>query len=128
MTSHTRKSSGKKAQFFILTTVVIVAVFYSLSSSINPDAFIDTSVAAYGGEILFFDNVKDKAIKTVEISDSGELESNLETYKDFVEEIASDKGYSLMFYFTNTTTDVKINMILSSRKYTLKSNFSIPIS
>jgi hypothetical protein len=128
MTSHTHKSSNKKAQFFILTTVAIVAVFYSLSSSINPNAFIDTSEAAYGSETLFFDNVKNKAIKTVKISNSEQLESNLETYRDFVEEIAREKGYNLAFYFTNTTTDVKISMVLSSQKYLLTSNFTVPLS
>ena len=79
MTFHTPNLLSKKAQFFVLTTVVIVGVFYSLSRSIDPYTFVDTSKAAYGGEILFFDNVKDKAIETVIISASDELLTNLQT-------------------------------------------------
>jgi len=126
MTSHMPNLSSKKAQFFILTTVVIVGVFYSLSKSIDPYTFVDTSSAAYGEEILFFDNVKDKSIKTVRISDSGELLSNLEEYKIFIEEVASERGYNLVFYYTNTTDTVKIDMALTSQKYTLRANFTIP--
>lgn len=125
MTFHMPNLSSKKAQFFILTTVVIVAVFYSLSRSINPYAFVDTSTAVYGGEFLFFDNVKSKAIETVRISDSAELISNLDTYKNFVEDVGSKRGYNLAFDYTNTTTVVKINMILTSQKYTLRGNFTI---
>lgn len=126
MTSHMPKLSSKKAQFFILTTVVIVGVFYSLSKSIDPYTFVDTSDAAYGEEILFFDNVKDKSIKTVRISNPGELLSNLEEYKNFIEEVASNRGYNLVFYYTNTTDSVKINMVLTSQKYSLRANFTIP--
>lgn len=126
--SHMPSSSGKKAQFFVLTTVVIVGVFYTLSQYINPYAFVDTSRAAEGGESFFFDNVKDKAIKTVEISNSSELESNLRNYKNFVEKMASEKGYNLVFYYFNDSSTVYINMVLMSQKQTLKANFTVPIS
>jgi len=118
--------SSKKAQFFVLTTVVIVGVFYSLSKTIDPYTFIDTSTAAYGGEILFFDNVKDKAIETVRINDSDQLLPNLQKFKSHVEEVASEKGYTLGFYYSNTTTEVKIDMVLTSQKYTLRGNFTVP--
>jgi len=118
-------SSGKKAQFFILTTVVIVGVFYTLSSYINPYAFIDTSKAASGSETFFFDNVKEKAIETVNISSADELQLNLNQYKIFVEKMASEKGYSLNFGYENTTTTVSFNMILTSEKMTLKADFTV---
>jgi hypothetical protein len=118
--------SGKKAQFFILTTVVIVGVFYTLSKYINPYAFIDTSKAASGGETFFFDNVKEKAIKTVEISlpDNGNLTVNLQKYKNFVEKMASDKGYNLNFNY-NVSNTVDIYMVMTSERMTLKTNFTI---
>jgi len=118
-------SFNKKAEFFILTTVVIVAVFYALSRYINPYAFIDTSKAVEGGEIFFFDNVKDKAIKTVEISNPSDLNINLKTYKNFVEQLASDKGYNMVFNYTVNVTEVNMYMVLSSQRYTLLSNFTV---
>lgn len=120
-------SSSDKAQFFILTTVVIVGVFYTLSKYINPYAFIDTSRAASGSETFFFNNVKEKAIKTVNISSPGDLESNLAQYKNFVENMASEKGYRLTFNYTVGADNVGVYMILLSERMTLKSNFSIPI-
>jgi len=118
--------SSKKAQFFILTTVVIVGVFYTLSKYINPYSFVDTSQAMIGGEESFFDNVKEKAIKTVSISskDTDTLKNNLGNYRDFVERMASDKGYDLSFNYTVETTNVNMRMVLVSQKITLKSNFT----
>lgn len=126
MTFHMPSLSSKKAQFFILTTIVIVGVFYSLSKYINPYAFIDTSKAAAGEETFFFDNVREKAIKTVEISDPDNLLLNLKQYRDFVEAEASEKGYNLFFTYNISTTSVDVDMVLTSQKYTLKTNFNVP--
>lgn len=118
--------SGKKAQFFILTTVVIVGVFYALSKYLTPYSFIDTSRGVEGGEVFFFNNLKEKTIKTVEISDPAELNNNLEEYRQFVEDMAGDKGYDMSFNYTVKSKEVDINMILLSQKYTLKSSFTVP--
>lgn len=117
--------SGRKAQFFILTTVVIVGAFYALSKYINPYVFVDTSRAGAGGEVFFFDNVKEKAIKTVEISIPTELESNLNEYKNFVEGMAGEKGYNLVFNYTVKTGTVDMGMVLMSQRYTLRGNFTV---
>jgi hypothetical protein len=116
--------SSKKAQFFILTTVVIVGVFYTLSKHINPYAFIDTSKAASGSETFFFDNVKEKAIKTVQISNGTELESNLNQYKNFVERMASDKGYSLNFDYEILENTVDFHVVLTSERMSLEADFT----
>jgi len=119
--------SSRKAQFFILTTVVIVGVFYTLSKYINPYAFVGTSEPVVGGEESFFDNVKDKAIKTVNISstNTNTLKTNLETYKNFVINMSSEKGYDLTFNYTVGTIDVNVSMVLVSQKTTLTSKFTI---
>jgi len=118
---------NRKAEFFILTTVVIVAVFYTLSKYINPYAFIDTSTAAEGGETFFFENVKEKAKKTVEISDHDHLLENLNTYKNFVDDLASEKGYNMFFNYryNSTTNKVDFYIALTSQKYTLRANFTV---
>ena len=121
-------SSSRKAQFFILTTVVIVGVFYTLSKYINPYAFVSTSEPIIEGEESFFDNVKDKAIKTVTISsrDDATLKNNLEKYKNFVINMSSEKGYDLSFSYTVGSTNVNVSMVLLSQKTTLTSKFTIP--
>lgn len=125
MESHMRNLSNKKAQFFILTTVVIVGVFYTLSRYINQYAFVDTSRSAIGSETFFLDNVKDKTIKTVEISSPTELSQSLGIYKNFVERMASDKGYSFVFSYVIGSNAVNVTMVLISERMNLKSTFTV---
>jgi len=116
---------SNKAQFFILTAVIIVGVFYTLSKYINPYSFIDTSNTAVSNEIFFFNNVKDKAEKTVKISPQDQLENNLLTYKKYVEKLANDNGYILRFDYIPFDNFVQIEMTLQSQKMTLQSAFNI---
>jgi hypothetical protein len=69
--------------------------------------------------------VKDKTIKTVEISSPIELSQNLGTYKNFVERMASDRGYSFVFNYVVGSDAVNVTMVLISEKMTLKSNFTV---
>jgi dihydroxyacetone kinase DhaKLM complex PTS-EIIA-like component DhaM len=99
-----------------------------LSKYINPYAFVSTSEPIIEGEESFFDNVKDKAIKTVTISsrDDATLKNNLEKYKNFVINMSSEKGYDLSFSYTVGSTNVNVSMVLLSQKTTLTSKFTIP--
>ncbi|MCD6226828.1 MAG: hypothetical protein J7J93_03510 [Candidatus Aenigmarchaeota archaeon] len=118
-------SLGNKAQFFILTTVVIVGVFYTLSKYINPYSFIDTSKAAEQGEYFFFDNIQGKAVKTIELSNPDNLNDNLAAYKNFAENMAAENGYILDLNYTIVTNQVIIDMFMISEKITLKSSFTV---
>lgn len=119
-----RNLLNKKAQFFILTSVMIVGVFFTLSKYINNYSFIDTSKAVEGSEVFMLENIKDKAIKTMNISNSTNFRSRLLTYKSFVEDMVAERGYTLIFDFTNTTQVVNFNITLISEKYILRSQFS----
>ena len=118
---------SKKAQFFILTSVMIVGVFFTLSKYVNQYSFVDTSKAAETSEIFMFENIKDKAIKTVKISNTTNFRDRLLTYKNFVENMVADRGYTLIFDFTDTAKTVSFNITLISDKYILRSEFSEPI-
>jgi len=126
--------TSRKGEFFVLTAVIIVGVFYAMSRYINPYAFIDTSSAARGGEIFFFNNVKDKAEKTVRLSDSyDDLKWNLLQYKDFVEYAGADEGYRLVFSYDiapyleipGYPVLVRIRIVLSSENARLESTFPV---
>ncbi len=117
--------SNRKAQFFILTAVVIVGLFYGLSRYVNPFSFIDTSTAAKGDETFFFDNVKEKTIKLVKLSPSSDLENNMKKYKALVQDVASDNGYVLTYGYNITQSAVDVSMTLKSQKVELKSDFSV---
>jgi len=123
-----RKLSNK-AQFFILTTVIIIGVFFTLSKYVNQHSFIDTSAAAKGAEIFMFENIKEKAIKTVQISNVTNFKPRLLEYKISVENMVADRGYTIVFDYVNVTdvddnNVVYFNMTLMSEKYILKSGFS----
>ncbi len=118
--------SNKKAQFFILTSVIIVGIFYTLSKYVNPYSFVDTSTATQGSEIFFFENIKDKTIKTVEISSASQLSSNMNMFRNYVQNIAINKGYTLAYNYNISSTNVNVSMTLSSNKMTLKSDFTVP--
>jgi hypothetical protein len=123
------RSSSKKAQFFILTAVIVIGVFFTLSKYINQYSLIDTSQAAQGSEFLMIDNIKDKALKTVHISNMTNIYERVPEYRDFVQEVVAERGYILDFGYNINSTErlVIINMSLISDKYTLKSDFSTPI-
>lgn len=118
-------SFGNKAQFFILTTVVIVGAFYTLSKYINPYSFIDTSKSVDQEDYFLFDNIQAKAVETVILSDVDDLDENLADYKNFVENLASEKGYIVNFDYNFVEDSVDINMFLTSEKHTLKSDFTV---
>lgn len=121
-----RSLSNKKGQFFILTTVVIVGVLYTLSKSISPYSSIDTSRVVSGDEIFFFNNVKNKTVKTIGLSDSTTIQNNLVEYKKLVEEMSNKKGYSFVFNYTidSAPNTVTLRMLMMSEKYTLFSEFN----
>lgn len=118
-------SLSNKAQFFLLTAVIIAGFFYTTSRYINPYSFIDTSKSAKSDEIFFFNNLKDKVVKTVAISKPNDLPANLNTYKNYIEGASRDKGYVLVFNYNNTTSNVGIKMILQSSRMTLTSDFIV---
>ncbi|NCO97529.1 MAG: hypothetical protein COY38_03635 [Candidatus Aenigmarchaeota archaeon CG_4_10_14_0_8_um_filter_37_24] len=120
-------SFSNKAQFFILTSVMIVFVFFSLSKYVNQYSLIDTSKVAEGAETFMFENIKEKAIKTIHISNFNNVDGRLQTYKDFVQDMANDRGYKLTFDYQVVPPKVFFNMILMSEKYTISSQFPVII-
>ncbi len=117
---------NKKAQFFILTSVVIIGIFYGLSRYVNPYSFVDTSTAGQGSEIFFFENVRDKTIKTVEISSPLQLSDNVNTFRNYVQTLAIDKGYILVYNYNLSATNLNVSMVLTSNKMVLRSDFTVP--
>jgi hypothetical protein len=121
-------SLSNKAQFFVLTAVVFAGFFYTLSKYLTPYSFVDTSKYANSPEIFLFNNIKEKAIKTVRITQQNnpdKLVENLIAFRNYAQEVARDNGYILFFEFDNTTTTVSFNISLSSERMTLSSSFVV---
>ena len=121
-------SLSNKAQFFVLTAVVFAGFFYTLSKYLTPYSFVDTSKYANSPEIFLFNNIREKAIKTVRITQQNnpdKLVENLIAFRNYAQEVARDNGYILFFEFDNTTTTVSFNISLSSERMTLSSSFVV---
>jgi hypothetical protein len=108
---------------------MIVGVFFTLSKYVSQYSLIDTSEAAEGAEVFMFENIKEKAIKTVQISNVTNIEDRIIIYRDFVEEMVSERGYTLSLnYLIDPVTDtITISMDFMSERYSLTSTFSEPI-
>ncbi|MBU5689547.1 MAG: hypothetical protein QXM68_01550 [Candidatus Aenigmatarchaeota archaeon] len=119
---------SNKAQYFIIASVILAGFFYTLSRFLNPSSFVDNSKSATANEILLFNNFKEKTIKAVQVSDSinrDDLETNLVTYRNYIQKIARENGYNLFFEFVNTTTNVSVNMTLKSDRMMMNTSFVI---
>jgi hypothetical protein len=83
-------------------------------------------------EPFVFNNIKEKAISTVDQSKNCEdLKYNLEEYSNFVKNYAQDKLFHLDFIYNNTgcidgsSFNITFNMTLKSEKTELVSNFVV---
>ncbi len=124
--------SSRKAEFFIISAVVIIGFAYLISRMIEPIKIPDTSTVAINEEPFIFNNIVEKAKETVEKSKNCEdLTFNLEEFKVFAEDFAQKKGYLLTFNYTiqecySSYAKVNFNyIILQSPKITLTKSFGL---
>ncbi len=125
-------SKFRKAQFFIISAVVIIMFAFLISRMTEPASIPDTSSVAIMEEPFIFNNIVEKARETVEKAKSCEdLKFNLEEYKLFVEDFVQIKGYSLLLNYTidysNCPFMASVNfnyIILQSPKITLTKSFT----
>lgn len=90
---------SRKAQFFILSAVAIIGILYFLSRWLEPSTITDTSAVVLMEEPFIFNNIKEKAVETVEKSKScEELKYNLDEYKKFVDSYVIKKGEIVLQY------------------------------
>ena len=121
---------SKKAEFFIISAVVIVMFAFFISRMTEPASIPDTSSVAVMEEPFIFNNIVEKARETVEKAKScDELKFNLEEFKIFSENFVGKKGYSLLFNYTiedsncdAATVNFKY-IILQSPRITLSKSF-----
>lgn len=119
---------SRKAQFFVVSTVAIVSIFFILSKYMGPQTLVDTSSAVLN-EPFIFDNVVEKASKTVEISENcEELYYNLDEYKNFVESFYGKQNIKIDLNYTYTCNGgmkVNFDIQLTSPKVTMRKLFVV---
>lgn len=120
---------SKKAEFFVVSTVAIVSIFFILSKYMGPQTLVDTSSAVLN-EPFIFDNIVEKAEETVKISKNcEELAYNLDEYKNFVESFFSkqnikiDLNYTISAPCNNNELKTNFDIKLTSSKVTMRKIF-----
>ena len=90
--------------------------------------FSDTYDPFYGTEVWMFDNIANKAVKTIEISNTTNIASHMSLYKSFVENKTADEGYILNFNYTIDGSQVNVSMYMISETTKLKTSFTQTVS
>jgi hypothetical protein len=118
---------SRKAQFYVLSAVAIIGILYFLSRWMEPSSITDTSSIALTDEPFIFDNIKEKAVETVQKSKScDEMKYNLEEYKNFVEEYGLKNNLVVNLDYTYACPgNINFELSLMSTKMTIASNFTV---
>ncbi len=125
-------SKSKKAQFYIVTAVFIVIIMYQISSWINSMRISKSSYVLLEDEFEIFENIKEKSIKTVNISSCEELKWNLDEYKYFVEKFGLENNMKINLRYTIQRCDqngkiVNFTLSLKSPEIYMNSTYDVMI-
>lgn len=123
MARRTRSSSvskpGRKAQFFILSVFIMITILFVISEFIQPSSIFDTSSVVISDDVFTFNNIKEKAISVVDLSENcKDLSLNLEEYKNFIQKVATQKNQQIVFNYdlssckdSTLTTDFYVALV-----------------
>lgn len=123
----------RKAQFFVLSAFAIVSILYLVSSWIQPYTILDTSSAVLQQGPFVFNNLKEKAIATVNISKTcTDLMYDLDEYNNFITNYASSQNVNANFTYTIPNCQISsgsqivipMNLTLKSTNAFIASNFT----
>lgn len=125
--------SSRKAQFFVISAVTIVALIFLISQWIQPSTIIDTSSVVLREETFVFSNIKEKAVTVVTTAKTcDDLIFNLDEYENFAEQYAAGKGLRLNFEYEISacslvpqSTTIDFNLNLKSFDSDITSSFSL---
>ena len=118
------------AQFFIISAVVIsiVLMYYGIYAANTGETILGP--LSYQGmntdAVVLFNNVKEESQNTVDITlgSGGNLDANLLSLKNFMEDRAARQNYNLTLnYDTTDSPTIFFNLTLSSTEIILKDEF-----
>src|SRR5438445_8087024 len=129
--------SSRKAEFFLLSVISIVAILFFIGNWIRAITIIDPSSSIINDEYFVFDNVIAKLNETVTFSKNcDDLKYNLEEFRLFLNELGFEKNYRIdanLSLPSCTPYNSPFNngiltgdLTISSTKVTLKGGFSLP--
>ncbi len=130
MRSSSNSKHRGKAQFFVLSAFVMITILFVVSQFIQPSGIFDTSSAVLIDEIYIFNNIKEKSISIVKISENcRDLNFNLDEYKQFVVNFVTQRNAKLTYNFdlsscVDSSPNAKFYIALVSPRASLDSSFT----
>lgn len=116
----------RKAQFFVLSAFAIVSILYLLSSWIQPYTILDTSSVVLQQGPFIFNNLKEKAIETVNISKTcTDLMYDLDEYNNFITSYASSQNINLNFTYNISQITIPNCQIPSGSQIVIPMNLTL---
>lgn len=107
---------GKKAQFFILGSVIILLVLYNIITALNSNWQTDVSEVQGNDAAIVFKNLENGLNRTINSSDGSNIEKNLDSYLN-AQKIAVGESYNIDTQLNITATNVIANITLSSSRF-----------
>ncbi|MFB6217132.1 MAG: hypothetical protein ABEJ72_09275 [Candidatus Aenigmatarchaeota archaeon] len=121
------RTLGKKAQFFIISTVILAVFLSVISNNLGGYASIDTSSVSQKDEGLIFNNLKNQAKSII---DSNSCPDTITKLKDFKHYVRSDLRSRGMKFEMNVTdpcpTPITISMNITSPDMEIRDRFTYP--
>ncbi len=109
-----------KAQFYILTVVAVVTIFFFIGRWVDPSNIPDTSLIVSSSEFFTFDNIKEKAVAAAEESHTcNELEYNLQEFRNFVADFALERNYRIVLEYSINSCSGEYDTIAYDVNYDL---------
>ncbi len=106
----------KKGQFFVISSIIILLVIYSIVQTLNSNWQTDVSEVQGNDAAEVFKNMEYGINATINVSDYSNIGQNLDTFILF-ERNALGESYSLNSYFNITYPNVTANITISSRTF-----------
>jgi|GEM_PF-1894973 len=108
-----RGGTHKKGQFFVISSVIILLVLYSIVQALNSNWQTDVSDVQGNDAAEVLENIEYGINRTMNMSDESNIQDHLETFI-LVEQRALGETYTLGSVFDITYPNVTANVTLSS--------------
>ncbi len=105
-----------KGQFFIVSSVIILLVLYSIINALNSNWQTDVSEVQGSEAAMVFKNIENGMNLTIMASDDSNIEKNLDAFIAAQRSAVSDK-YTIDSHLNITMANVVANITLSSSRF-----------
>lgn len=121
-------SSSYKAQFFILTVAVAIAILYLFSLLAKPESVVDVSTLVIKDEYFIFQDIAEEAKETVKkVNDCKLLNYSLQEFKNYVENYGNSRNWKISLNYSFSSCNqavIPFNLSLESYNKRIFASFN----